>query len=188
MRNKLVYRIGHSKDTHRLVKGRDLILAGVNIDYPLGLLGHSDADVVFHAVSESVIGALAMGDLGKHFPDSDNKYKDMDSSYFMKEVYKMMDSCGYEINNIDVTIYIEEPNLSKYKDLMKENICNLFNCDLNSVNIKATRNEGLGFIGSKEGISCEAVCMLVLKNNIMKLQILDYKSKLKFTFLFLLLS
>ena len=165
-------KVAIGQDSHRIDfenKEKKFMLGGVEFEEEYALLGNSDADVVFHAVSESVIGALAMGDLGKHFPDSDNKYKDMDSSYFMNEVYKMMDSRGYEINNIDVTIYIEEPNLSKYKDLMKENICNLLNCDLNSVNIKATRNEGLGFIGSKEGISCEAVCMLVLENHIMKL-------------------
>lgn len=169
MKDKLMYRIGYSCDTHRLVKDRALVLAGVLIDFPYGLLGHSDADVVYHAVSESIIGALGLGDLGFHFPDSDNKYKDMDSSYFMKEVYKMMDSHAYEINNIDLTVFIEEPNLSKYKDLMRKNISSLLKCDLDLVNVKATRNEGLGFIGTKEGVSCACVCILRLKDNVFKL-------------------
>lgn len=157
------YRIGHSKDTHRLVEGRRLVLGGVEIPFHLGLLGHSDADVVYHAIVESIIGALGMGDIGKLFPDTDLKYKDMNSSYFMKEIYKIMNEQGYEINNLDVTIYIEKPILKNYKPIMEENICSLLHTKLENVNVKATRGEGLGYIGNMEGISAEAVCMLIKK-------------------------
>lgn len=157
------FKIGHSKDTHKLVEGRKLILGGVNIPFQLGLLGHSDADVVYHAIVESIIGALGKGDIGKLFPDTDFKYKDISSSYFMEEVYKIMDNEGYKISNLDVTIYIEKPILKDYKPIMEENIAKLLRTDISNVNIKATRGEGLGFIGRMEGISAEAVCMLVNK-------------------------
>ncbi len=168
MKNDLMYRIGHSKDVHRLVKNRKLILGGVEIPFELGLLGHSDADVVLHAVSEAIIGALGKGDLGTLFPDTDIKYEGMDSSFFVSETYKMMVNEGYVINNIDITIYIEKPVLIKYKPLMRENIARLLNCDIENVNVKATRGEGLGYIGNMEGISAECVVMLV-KNPIQKL-------------------
>ena len=163
MKNKLMYRIGHSNDTHKLVKGRKLVLGGVNIDYELGLDGHSDADVVLHALCESIIGALGKGDLGEMFSDKDPKYKGMDSKYFVSEVYKLMDSCGYMINNVDIIIYLEKPNLVKYKPLMRQVISELLHTDIENVNVKATRREGLGFIGNMEGISAESVVMLVLK-------------------------
>lgn len=157
---KPVYRIGHSHDTHRLVKGRPLILGGVKIEHELGLLGHSDADVVYHAVAESIIGALGKGDLGKHFPDGDDKYLNMDSSYFVTKVYEMMENEGYALSNIDITIYLERPILKDYKGLMEQNIAMLLHSDLTRVNVKATRGEGLGYIGREEGISAEAVCLL----------------------------
>lgn len=160
---KKPFRVGQSKDTHRLVKDRKLILGGVNIPFELGLLGHSDADVVYHCVVESIIGALGLGDIGKLFPDTDSKYKDIPSSYFMEEVYKIMDKQGYEISNIDITIYIEKPMLKDYKPLMEKNIANLLKTDPINVNVKATRGEGIGFIGKMEGISAEAVCLLVKK-------------------------
>lgn len=162
-KNNLLYKIGHSQDTHRLVKGRKLILGGVDIPFELGLLGHSDADVVYHAVVESVIGALGKGDIGKFFPDNNPKYKDMDSSYFMNEIFKVMDEEGYKVNNIDVSIYIEKPILKDYKPLMEKNIAKLLNTDVNNVNVKATRGEGLGYIGNMEGITAECVCLLVSK-------------------------
>lgn len=154
------YKIGHSKDTHRLVEGRKLVLGGVSIPYDKGLLGHSDADVVYHAVVESIIGALGLGDIGMHFPDTSKKYKDIDSSYFMKEAYIMMCDSGYVINNIDITIYIEEPHMKLYKDEMKRNIASLLHTEESNINIKATRGEGLGYIGRMEGISAEVVCLL----------------------------
>lgn len=158
-----MYRIGHSNDTHALVKGRKLILGGVEIPFELGLLGHSDADVVLHAVAESILGALALGDLGEMFSDKDPKYENMNSSYFVDEVYKIMDKKGYEINNIDIIIFIEKPNLVKYKPLMRQNIAALLHTDINNVNVKATRREGLGYIGNMEGISAESVVMLKRK-------------------------
>ena len=165
---KNYYRIGHSMDTHRLVEGRKLILGGIEIPFSLGLLGHSDADVVLHAVTESILGALALGDIGEMFSDKDDKYKDINSSYFVEEVCKIMDSKGYEINNIDIIVYIEKPSLMPYKALMKENIARLLHTDLENVNVKATRGEGLGYVGEMKGISAEAVVMLVRKE-IMKL-------------------
>ena len=157
------FKIGQSKDTHKLVANRKLILGGVDIPFELGLLGHSDADVVYHCVVESIIGALGLGDIGKLFPDTDKKYKDISSSYFMNEVYKLMDSYGYKINNIDITIYIEKPILKDYKPLMENNIASLLKTDVSNVNVKATRGEGIGYIGKMEGISAEAVCLLVKK-------------------------
>ena len=162
--NNLTYKIGHSKDTHRLVENRKLILGGVDIPFHLGLLGHSDADVVYHAIVESIIGAMGLGDIGKLFPDTDRKYKDISSSYFMEEIYNIMIKEGYEINNLDVTIYIEKPILKEYKPLMEKNISNLLKTDISKVNVKATRGEGLGYIGNMEGISAEAICMLVKKH------------------------
>jgi len=163
--NNIQYRIGHSKDTHKLVQGRKLILGGVEIPFHLGLLGHSDADVVYHAVVESIIGAMGLGDIGKIFPDTDKEYKDIASSYFMEEIYKLMTKEGYEINNLDVTIYLEKPILKDYKPIMEQNISKLLNTDVSRVNIKATRGEGLGYIGRMEGISAEAVCMLIKKTS-----------------------
>lgn len=154
------YKIGHSKDTHRFEKNRKLILGGVEIPFELGLLGHSDADVVYHAIVESIIGALGLGDIGMMFPDNDSKYKDISSSYFMEEIYKIMKEEGYEINNLDVIIYIEKPILKPYKKIMEDNICELLNCEIDKVNIKATRGEGIGFIGMMQGVSAEAVCLL----------------------------
>lgn len=154
------YKVGHSKDTHKLVKERKLILGGIDIPFELGLLGHSDADVVYHCVVESIIGALGLGDIGKLFPDNDPLYKGISSSYFMEEVYKLMNKQNYEINNIDITIYIEKPILKDYKPLMEQNISKLLHCDQNKVNVKATRGEGIGYIGNMEGISAEAICLL----------------------------
>lgn len=157
------YKIGQSKDTHKLVENRKLILGGVEIPFELGLLGHSDADVVYHCVVESIIGALGLGDIGKLYPDNDVKYKDISSSFFMKDIYKIMDGMGYEIGNIDVTIYIEKPILKDYKPIMEENISNLLHTNIENVNVKATRGEGIGFIGRGEGVSAEAVCLLKKK-------------------------
>jgi len=166
---KKAYRIGQSKDTHKLVKDRKLILGGVEIPFELGLLGHSDADVVYHCVVESIIGALGLGDIGKLFPDTDEKYKNISSSFFMEEAYKLMDNFGYEISNIDITIYIEKPMLKDYKPLMEENIANLLKTRCENINVKATRGEGIGYIGRMEGISAEAVCLLIKKkNNLLK--------------------
>jgi 2-C-methyl-D-erythritol 2,4-cyclodiphosphate synthase len=154
-------KIGHSHDTHRLVEGRLLTLGGVTIPYPLGLLGHSNADVVFHVVSEAIIGALGLGDLGMHFSDTDMKYANISSDYFVKQAKKMMDEHGYVLGNLDVTIYLEEPHLKHYKEQMKQNIAILLGASSDQVNVKATRGEGLGFIGRKEGICAECVVLII---------------------------
>lgn len=157
------FRIGHSNDVHRLVKGRKLILGGVEIPYELGLLGHSDADCVLHAVCESILGALGLCDIGTLFPDTDNKYKDMDSKIFVSKAYELMDERGYKINNIDIIIYLEKPLLVDYKPLMKECIASLLHTDVDNVTIKATRKEGLGYIGEGKAIEAESVVLLVRK-------------------------
>ncbi len=161
---KQQYRIGHSSDTHKLVNNRPLILGGITIPYSRGLLGHSDADIVLHALSEAIIGALGLGDLGMMFPDTDKQYKDMNSCYFVNKVYEKMIECGYVINNIDIIIYIEEPYLNKYKHLMAEKIAELLKTNIHNINIKATRKEGLGYIGNLEGLTAEAIALLVLNN------------------------
>jgi len=161
------YRIGHSHDIHRLVEGRKLILGGVEIEYHLGLLGHSDADCVYHTVCESIIGALGLGDIGTHFPDNNLEYKNKPSSYFVIEANKMLKRCDYSICNLDLTIFIENPILKPYKAAIKRNISELLNIKEDQVNIKATRGEGLGYIGRGEGISSECV-VLIKKNKILK--------------------
>jgi len=154
------YRIGHSHDTHRLVENRKLVLGGVEIDYPYGLLGHSDADCVLHVVCEAIIGALGLDDIGTHFPDTDPKYKGVSSRVFVEEAYKLMSNRGYELNNLDLTIFIEKPILKPYINKMKENIATLLHTAMENINIKATRGEGLGFIGRGEGVSSECVVLL----------------------------
>lgn len=156
-----MYRIGHSHDTHRLVKNRKLILGGIEIPHYFGLLGHSDADVVLHVVSEAIIGALGKGDLGTHFPDTDPQYKDIDSKILVQKAYQLARNEGYKINNLDLTVFLEKPILKPYITDMKKNIAKLLECDENQINLKATRGEGLGYIGAEEGISAECVVLLV---------------------------
>lgn len=151
-------KIGHSYDFHPFEKGRKLILGGVEIPFEYGLQGHSDADALYHAVTESIIGALGLGDIGTLFPDNDMKYKDMNSEYFVLEVMKLVNQHKYEIVNIDTIIYIEKPNLKNYKKLMANNIKKLTNCQY--VNVKATTMEKRGLVGNGEGIGCEVVCLL----------------------------
>ncbi|MFV0499696.1 MAG: 2-C-methyl-D-erythritol 2,4-cyclodiphosphate synthase [Bacilli bacterium] len=151
-------RIGNAIDIHKYVKDRKLVLGGVEIDFEYGLLGHSDADVVIHSVCEAIIGALGLGDLGKHFSDQDPKYKGIDSKLLLSEVVKLMEESSYEIGNIDITIVCEKPYLSEYKLLMKDNIGKIVKS--NNVNIKATRGEGLGFVGRVEGVF--SMCTLLL--------------------------
>lgn len=152
------YKVGHSFDFHTVAKNRNLILGGVKFDTDFGLLGHSDADVVYHAVTEAILGALSLGDIGTHFPDTDNKYLNMDSSYFVKEAVKLLNKENYTIENIDVIIYLEEPNLKNYKVQMAKNIKELTNASY--VNVKATTLEKKGLIGAKEGIASEAVILI----------------------------
>lgn len=158
-----MYRIGQSSDIHRLSEGRKLILGGVHIPFEKGLLGHSDADVLLHAIAESIIGALALGDLGKHFPDTDEAYKDADSLVLLKKTWDFMDTYGYCLHNLDATIMIERPKLAPYITQMRENIAGVLHCDLSQVNVKATRGEGLGYVGREEGVMAQAVVLLVKK-------------------------
>ena len=153
-------RIGMGYDVHKLVEGRDLILGGVKIPHTLGLLGHSDADVLLHAIIESIIGAMGLGDIGKHFPDTDPKYKGISSMVLLQHTYEFMEQEGYEIGNIDSIIMCEEPKMAPYIITMRENVARVLHCDITQVNIKATRGEKLGFVGRKEGIVSQSVVLL----------------------------
>lgn len=153
-------RIGQSIDIHQLVEGRKLILGGVEIPYEKGLKGHSDADVLLHAIIESIIGALGEGDIGKHFPDTDDRYKGISSMILLEETYKLMTSKGYKVGNIDAIIMTEQPKMAPHIPLMRENIARVLHCDISQINVKATRGEKLGFVGRGEGIVSQAVCLL----------------------------
>ena len=153
-------RIGFASDIHRLVEGRKLILAGVVVPAPFGESAHSDGDVVFHAVGESILGALALGDLGKHFPDTDPQYKDIDSSILIKRIVEMMKERNYVINNIDISITLERPKLKDYILKMRENLANLLETDIANVSIKAGTNEKIGPLGNAEAVKAEAIVLL----------------------------
>ena len=153
-------RIGHGYDVHKLVPGRDLIIGGVKIEYELGLLGHSDADVLLHAVSDALLGAAGLGDIGKHFPDTDPRYKGADSLKLLENVGRKVVDAGYRVSNIDVTMIAQAPKLRPYIDQMERNIAGALNMDPSRVNVKATTEEKLGFTGNMEGMSCHAVCLL----------------------------
>ena len=153
-------RIGHGYDVHKLVEGRDLILGGVKIDYEKGLLGHSDADVLLHAVSDALLGAAGLGDIGRHFPDTDPKYKGADSLELLREVYRKISEKGFRVGNIDVTMIAQKPKLKDYIPQMQANIAAAVNVSPDRVNVKATTEEKLGFTGTGEGMSCHAVCLL----------------------------
>ena len=153
-------RIGHGYDVHRLAEGRDLILGGVKIDYEKGLLGHSDADVLLHAVSDALLGAAGLGDIGRHFPDTDPQYKGADSLMLLREVYRKIAEKGYRVGNIDVTMIAQKPKLKDYIPQMQANIAAAVEVSPDRVNVKATTEEKLGFTGTGEGMSCHAVCLL----------------------------
>lgn len=153
-------RIGHGYDVHRLAEGRKLIIGGVEIPYRLGLLGHSDADVLLHAIIDSLLGAAALGDIGKHFPDSDARYKDISSVELLKKVANILDENTYIIENIDTTIIAQKPKLLPYIGRMKGIICHTLNISQTQLNIKATTEEGLGFTGNESGIAAYSVCLL----------------------------
>lgn len=154
-------RIGTGYDVHKLVENRDLIIGGVNVPHEKGLLGHSDADVLTHAVMDSILGALALGDIGKHFPDTDEKYKGADSIKLLEYVNNLIKDKGYKINNIDCTIIAQSPKMEPHIEKMRENFAKALDTDINNINIKATTEEGLGFTGSKEGIAAQSVCTVV---------------------------
>ena len=153
-------RIGHGYDVHKLVEGRDLILGGVKIEHTLGLLGHSDADVLLHAVSDALLGAAGLGDIGKHFPDTDPQYKGADSLKLLEIVAQRVKEAGYRVSNIDVTMIAQKPKLRPHIEKMEANIASAVGIDVSRVNVKATTEERLGFTGSEEGMSCHAVCLL----------------------------
>ena len=153
-------RIGHGYDVHKLTENRKLILGGVEIPFELGLLGHSDADVLVHAIMDSLLGAAALGDIGKLFPDTDKAFKGADSILLLKEVCRVLSDNGYKIVNIDSTLIAQKPNLKDYIYSMRENIASACNIDISAVSVKATTEEKLGFTGRLEGISAHAVCLI----------------------------
>ena len=153
-------RIGHGYDVHKLVEGRDLILGGVKIPYEKGLLGHSDADVLLHAVSDSLLGAAALGDIGVHFPDTDPAYKGADSLRLLEIVGEKVAEAGFKVSNIDVTMIAQRPKLKDHIPQMRGNIARVLHLEVNQVNVKATTEEHLGFTGDGSGMACHAVCLL----------------------------
>ncbi len=163
-------RVGMGYDVHKLVEGRRLILGGVEIPYEKGLLGHSDADVLVHAIMDALLGAAALGDIGKHFPDTDPAYEGADSMRLLEEVRKLLDANNYVIGNVDATVIAQRPKLAPYIDAMRENIAARLQIDKNQVNVKATTEEGLGFTGQGQGISSQAICLLETIDNF------DYRS------------
>ncbi len=154
-------RVGYGYDVHRLVEGRRLVLGGVEIEYPLGLQGHSDADVVLHAITDALLGAAALGDIGRHFPDSDARWKDADSRSFLAEAGRMIGAAGYRVANIDVTIIAEKPRIEPHAGSMRSIIADLLAIQMSQVSVKATTSEGMGFVGEGLGIAAHAVCLLV---------------------------
>ena len=153
-------RIGHGYDVHKLVEGRDLIIGGVKIEHILGLLGHSDADVLLHAVSDALLGAAGLGDIGKHFPDTDPQYKGADSLKLLGIVAQRVQEAGYRVSNIDVTMIAQRPKLRPHIEQMERNIASAVGIDVSRINIKATTEEKLGFTGEELGMACHAVCLL----------------------------
>lgn len=153
-------RIGMGYDVHRLVEDRNLIIGGEKIEYEYGLLGHSDADVLLHAIMDALLGAAALGDIGTHFPDTDERYRGISSVRLLAYVDQLLEENGYSVGNIDATIIAQRPKMAPYIPKIRENIANTLGLELNQVNIKATTEEGLGFTGSGDGISAQAVCIL----------------------------
>ena len=158
-------RVGIGYDVHKLVENRKLVLGGVEIEHDKGLLGHSDADVLVHAIMDAILGALALGDIGKHFPDTEPKYKGADSIKLLEFVNNLIESKGYKVNNIDSIIIAQAPKMAPHILKMRENIAKAINSDIDCVSIKATTEEGLGFTGNKEGISCQSICSLIKVDN-----------------------
>ena len=153
-------RIGFGYDVHKLVEGRTLIIGGVNIPYEKGLLGHSDADVLLHAISDALLGAAALGDIGKHFPDNDPSYKNIDSRILLRNVVSLLKDKGYSLINLDATIIAQAPKMAKFIDDMRKNIADDCQTDIANINIKATTEEGLGFTGEGLGIAANCICLI----------------------------
>jgi 2-C-methyl-D-erythritol 2,4-cyclodiphosphate synthase len=155
-----IMRVGMGYDVHKLVEGRDLILGGVKIPHTLGLLGHSDADVLLHAIMDALLGAAALGDIGKHFPDTDPQYKGISSIRLLEHVARLIEEKGYVVENIDATIIAQKPKMRPYIEEMEKNIAEALHIDVSQINVKATTEEGLGFTGTEQGISSQAICAL----------------------------
>ena len=153
-------RIGQGYDVHRLVENRKLIIGGVEIPHSLGLLGHSDADVLLHAISDALLGAAAKGDIGKHFPDTDEKFREADSLMLLKEVVRIIGEDGYKTVNVDATIIAQKPKMAPFIEKMRENIASAVGIDKDFINVKATTEEGLGFTGTEQGIAATAICLI----------------------------
>lgn len=158
-------RVGMGYDVHKLVENRDLILGGVKIPYSLGLLGHSDADVLLHAIMDSLLGAAALGDIGKHFPDSDHRYKGISSIELLKHVGSLLKENNWLIENIDSTIIAQKPKMAPHIENMRKNISEALNINIDQINVKATTEEGLGFTGEGKGISSQSICLLTKKSS-----------------------
>lgn len=170
-------RVGLGYDVHRLTEGRDLILGGVKIPYEKGLLGHSDADVLVHAIMDALLGAAALGDIGKHFPDSDERYKGISSILLLEHVGKLLEEHLYVIENIDATIIAQRPKMLPYIESMRENIAQALHIEVDQINVKATTEEGLGFTGSGEGISSQAICTIEKITNFGSYKVADSEEK-----------
>ena len=155
-----MYRIGQGFDIHKLTKGRKLILGGIEIPFEKGLLGHSDADCLIHAIIDSIFGALALGDIGSHFPDTDMKYKDADSQILLKEAIKIMEEKDYNLINLDTTVKIQAPKMRPYIDGIRENIAKIFGVDIDKISVKAKTMEGMGIVGEGDAVICDAVILI----------------------------
>lgn len=154
------YRIGHGYDVHRLEEGKKFIIGGIEIDHSKGAIGHSDADVVIHVICDALLGAMSLGDIGSHFPDTDNKYKGIDSKILLGDVINIMKENKYDIVNIDVTILLQKPKLRDHIDTMRNTIAEIAGSKVSSISVKATTTEGLGFVGREEGVAAHCVCLL----------------------------
>lgn len=164
-----MYKIGQSRDVHRLERGRKLVLGTIDIPSEFGAVAHSDGDCLVHAIVEAIIGALGLGDIGKHFPDNDPKYENINSSYFLVEVKKLLIAHNYEIINIDSTVHLEKPMLKMYVELMQKQIASFLGISESCINVKATRGEKIGYIGRSEGVEAECVVLLKSKSKIQKI-------------------
>jgi len=160
-----MFKIGFGYDVHKLVEGRKLILGGVEIQHEKGLLGHSDADALLHSICDALLGALALGDIGKHFPDTDPKYKNADSKILLTEVYKLIKERGYKLGNLDSTIVIEKPKIAPHILKMRETISSILECDIEQVSVKATTSERMGFVGTEEGVKVYAIALITKDGN-----------------------
>ena len=154
------FRRGHGYDVHKLEEGKKFIIGGIEIDHDKGAVGHSDADVVIHVICDALLGALSLGDIGKHFPDTDNKYKGIDSKILLQKVMQLVKEEKYQISNVDVTILLQKPKLRNYIDSMRDTLSNIMEINKSQISVKATTTEGLGFVGREEGVAAHCVCIL----------------------------